>query len=128
MWLGGDRSGPPTGGVRLDEVGDEVAQVRLGGDHASRRHRVGKLVQVAPHSGDDLGSALGQSCPVPVRAMGASVKVFPIGGRHSDRVHGAHRDVPTSTWASMASAALRYSSASQSAPRCRYSCVAAMER
>ena len=41
---------------------------------------------------------------------------------------GAHRGTPTNACASIASAARRYSSASQSAPRCRYNCVEAIER
>jgi hypothetical protein len=101
----GDLGQAGDAGGGLGQERGKAPQRLVGVHHAARPQHAGDLLQVAAHRpGDarDFGSQL-------------------VPGRQQQRP--AHRApaamLPASTWASMASAALRYWEASQSSPRCR---------
>ena len=110
------------GAVRVDRghVRGELSQRRGHHLHGRRRPRRAQLVEVGVDGRCQPGSA--------------GDDLFPLADRRPLVVHdhrcrgGAHRGTPTNAWASIASAARRYSSANQSAPRCRYNWVEAIER
>jgi hypothetical protein len=103
----------PTGRVERGDPRSEEPQGELDGVDRARARRHGQLVQVGGDGGAHLGRSGVELAP---RDLGGPA---PTTRLCSQCCESAHWATPTSAWASMASAALRYSAASQLAPRCR---------
>ena len=110
----------PTGRIGLGDPTGEEPQGDV--ERTDRRWagRDGLLVEKGGHGRGHLGRTLGNLDPGDLgpRASGATVEPM-VGLVDGGKGERAHRGIPTVAWASMASAARRYSLANQSPPRWR---------
>jgi hypothetical protein len=95
-------------------AGEEPQRIRRC-NHRGRTGRDSELIQVAVHRGDHHRRAAGRV--IPGKLLGLDPRPRQL--RQRECSDGSHRAAPIVAWASIASAARLYSSASQPSPRCR---------